>query len=93
MTLPSTSSISEPLAVPDGNSTPSEFVSGAFAQPYLHRILPDTAFARRVHECVMDEHLQHNIHKGDHSLLASDIQEFANNQDYNRFTVHHEEHN
>ncbi len=33
----------------------------------------------------MDEHLQHDIHKGDHSLLASDIQEFANNQDYTGF--------
>jgi signal transduction histidine kinase len=85
MTLLPTSSIIVPLAPPDDILTPLEFVASAFEQPYLHGILPDTVFARRVHDCVMDEQLQHNLHEADHSLFLGDIQAFTNKQDYTGF--------
>lgn len=65
--------------------TSTGFIPSAFEEPFLHGLLPDTLFARRVHECVKKENLDDNYLHHDHSFLAEQIHSFTEAGDFTSF--------
>ncbi len=91
-----------PASLPDDHTLVAEVLSAdvaasVFAEPYRHGIVPDTAFARRVHICAVDEGLQehlsgHTISSQRAQLLGSEaelspaeIYAFTEAQDFTPF--------
>ncbi|TAE27892.1 MAG: sensor histidine kinase [Candidatus Kapaibacterium sp.] len=54
-------------------SLSADTAASLFAEPYRHGVVPDTALARRVHLCAMDEELQDYISGHDISLSRGQL--------------------
>ena len=80
-----TSPTSDILFASDEQRHSAAFTHETFGQPFTPDLLPDSAVARRVHECTMNEEMQEDVLNADHSSLGAELSVFTEAQAYTAF--------